>query len=452
MKSINKLCHLILVLFLTSLYAQEDIAITITNSNMGLVREKRVIDLEKGTQQIRLEKIPAEIDPTSVLVENPDNRFKVLEQNYEFDLINVDKLLEKSLGYRIQIAHPEQGILEGTLLASSGQNVVLRDKDQQLQIIPRNDEQRIQLLDYEATSSKFISRPTLVWNVLADKGGEHAINMSYLTSGMDWQADYVGLLNTDDTELSLSAWVTVTNKSGGHYKNARLKLMAGDINVVKESRRSRQQKFQVMAELSAGSGFEEKSFFEYHLYTLGRKTDLMNNQVKQIQLFPETSSEVSKRYRVESDDSDKVKIIVSVKNSKDNNLGIPLPEGRIRVYKSDGDDVEFVGGNMIDHTAKNEKLDIELGSAFDIVSERKVASTDRSMKRVRRQTVEYELRNHKDSEISIEILERVNPYYEVELHKSNVPLVEKEAGFLRFDVTVPADSERAVTIDYSTRW
>ncbi len=452
MKSLNKLCHLTLVVFLTSLYAQEDIAITITNSNLGLVREKRVIDLEKGIQKIRLEKIPAEIDPTSVLVENPDNRFKVLEQNYEFDLINVDKLLEKSLGYRIQIAHPDQGILEGTLLASSGQNVVLCDKDQQLQIIPRNDEQRIQLLDYEATSSNFISRPTLVWNVLADKGGEHAINMSYLTSGMDWQADYVGLLNTDDTELSLSAWVTVTNKSGGHYKNARLKLMAGDINVVKESRRSRQQKFQVVAELSAGSSFEEKSFFEYHLYTLGRKTDLMNNQVKQIQLFPETSSEVSKRYRVESDDSDKVKIIVSVKNSKANNLGIPLPEGRIRVYKSDGDDVEFVGGNMIDHTAKNEKLDIELGSAFDIVSERKVVSTDRSMKRVRRQTVEYELRNHKDSEISIEILERVNAYYEVELHKSNVPLVEKEAGFLRFDVTVPADGQRAVTIDYSTRW
>jgi hypothetical protein len=451
MRNFYKVTVLIQLLCLTSLFAQEDVAITITNANLGLIREDRVVELVKGDQEIRLEKIPAEIDPTSVLIENPDNSFKVLEQNYEFDLINVDKLLNKSLGYRIQISHPQQGTIEGTLLASSNQNIVLRDGDRQLQIIPRNSEQRIQLLDYESTKSNFTSRPTLVWKVISAKSGKHPMNLSYLTSGMDWQADYVGLLNKDDTELSIAAWVTVTNTSGGHYKNAHLKLMAGDINIIKQRRPKYSARVQTMDDLSVG-GFQEKSFFEYHLYTLDRKTDLLNNQVKQIQLFPEVTSSISKRYRVESTDPEKVKIIVSIKNSKENNLGMPLPEGKIRVYKSDGEDIEFVGENLIRHTAKDEQLDVEVGSAFDIVSERKVISTDRKMKRARRHTIEYHLRNHKDSAVTIEILERLSPYYEVELHQSSVPLVEKEAGYLKFNVGIAADQEKILSIDYSTRW
>lgn len=453
MKNISKKIIITVFFFLTFAWGQEEIAVTITNVNMGLVRETRAVDLKKGIQQIELEEIPSEIDPTSVLVESPEKKFEVLEQNYEFDLISVDKLLDKSIGYRIQIVHPGQGTIEGTLLSFSGQNIVMRDRDGQLQVIPRNPEQRLELLDYEKTQSTFTSRPTLVWLVDSRATGNQRMNLSYLTNGMNWRSDYVGLLNKDDTKLSIAGWVTVTNKSGKHFKNTSLKLMAGDINIIERGKRRARPGTQTVEDFMLGAGeMREKSFFDYHLYTLARKTDLLNNQVKQIQLFPEVTSKVTKKYQVESNDPEKVKIVVSVKNSEENNLGKPLPGGRIRIYKSDGEDVEFVGENEIEHTAKDEKIDVEVGAAFDIVSERKVISTDRKLKRSRRQNIEYILRNHKDSAVSIEILERFSPYYEVELHSSSHPLVEKEAGLLKFEISVPEDSEKILNIDYSTRW
>jgi len=439
------------MILVSTLIAQEDIAITVTNANLGLIREKRIIDLKKGIQEISLVEIPSEIDATSVLVENDDKKFKVLEQNYEFDLINVEKLLEKSIGTKIKVIHPQSGTVEGSLLASSRDNIILKDRDNLIQVIPRSKEQSIQLIEYESKGSGFISRPTLVWKVQAGKTGKHRLNMSYLTGGMTWRADYVGLLNDIDTRLSIAGWVTVTNKSGRKYENASLKLMAGDINVVKP-RRPKAQVREMFAQSDAGSGFEEKPFFEYHLYTLDRKTDLQNNQIKQIQLFPEVESNVKKKYQVRSDNPKKVRIVVSLDNSENNNLGIPLPEGRIRIYKSDGEDIEFVGENLIEHTAKNEKLDIELGSAFDIVSERNIISTDRKMKRARRQKVEYIIRNHKDTEVVVEIIERISPYYELELHESTTPVLKKAAGMLKFLVLVPADQEKTLIIDYSTRW
>jgi len=442
---------LIPLLLAASLFAQEKVAITITNANLGLIREQRTIDLKKGIQDVSLQEIPSLIDATSVLVQNKDNGFKVLEQNYEFDLLNVDKLLEKSINSRIKVIHPELGTIEGTLLASSRQDIILRDQDDLIQIISRSDEQSIQLSEFESQGSGLISRPTLVWKVHASEAGKRVMNMSYLTGGMTWRADYVGLLNEDDTQLSIAGWVTVTNKSGRKYNSASLKLMAGDINVVKP-RRAKERVMEFTMQADAGSGFEEKSFFEYHLYTLDRKTDLQNNQVKQIQLFPEVQSRVTKKYQVRSNNPDKVRIIVSMENSKKNNMGMPLPEGRIRIYKSDGSDIEFVGENQIEHTPKDEEIDIELGSAFDIVSERKIISTDRKLKRSRRQKVEFSIRNHKDSEVAVEILERVSPYYEIDLHESTVPILEKDAGSMKFLLRVPADQEKILTIDYSTRW
>jgi hypothetical protein len=227
--------------------------------------------------------------------------------------------------------------------------------------------------------------------------------------------------------------------------------MAGDINILKKRDRIRQKEARAMLD-QVVSDFEAKQFFEYYLYPLKRKTDVLNNQVKQIQLFPEIKSKIKKIYRVESSRADRVSVIVSVKNSKENNLGFALPAGRIRIYKSDKTDLEFIGENNIKHTAKDEKLDIEVGAAFDIVSERKVISTDRKIKRSRRQNIEYHLRNHKDSDVQIEIIERVSPYYEIELHSSSERISEKEAGFMKFLITVPSNQEKILSIDYSTSW
>jgi hypothetical protein len=455
MKNLNSRlisCVIIFTLIIISAgYSQEEIAITVTNSNLGLVKEQRNLDLKKGVHTINLEDIPSGIQPSSVLIESKDQAFTVLEQNYEYDLINVDKVLNKSLNQQIWLVHPEQGKISGELLSASSANLILIDDEDNLQIIPRNKEQKIYLKDYSQKKSSFITKPTLVWKVNAKKTGKHRAQISYLSKGLNWQADYVGLLNDKDTEMTLACWVTVRNTSGKSFKNTRLKLMAGDLNILKEKRLHRAPKTMAMAD-AAPPAFKEKAFFEYHLYSLQRLTDLGNNQVKQIQLFPETQSKIKKIYRINSKYGNKIAVIVSIKNSKECNLGFALPAGTIRLYKEDGKDLEFIGENRIKHTAKDEELEIKVGEAFDIVAERNILSTQRPSKRSKKQTVEYKIRNHKDENIEVEIIEGISSYRETKLISSNYKLIEKRADYFKFKIPVKANDESILTLEYTTNW
>jgi hypothetical protein len=433
------------------LCAQEETAITVTNQNLGLVKESRKLDLKNGSQTINLMDIPSAIDATSLLIESPDNSFVVLEQNYEYDLMSVDKALNKALEQQIWIAHPAQGMVSGKLLAVSGENIMLLDDEGSLQIIPRNDEQKILLKDYSKQHTSFITRPTLVWKVDASKSGQRAAQISYLTGGLTWQADYVGRLNEDDSKLTLAGWVTVTNESGKAFLDARLKLLAGDINVVKEMRgRRREEGLKMMA--IAEQQFEEKEFFEYHLYSLQRKTDLANNQVKQIQLIPETTAGVKKVYQIDSHRGNDVSVIVTFKNTKDNGLGMALPAGKIRLYKADGADLEFIGEDRIDHTPKDETLNISVGKAFDIIAERNTTETQRPSRQSIQQKVEYVVRNHKDSDIEVEIIERLNTYQQTKLLSGNIQPKEKRADYFKFALPVKAQAEGVLKIEYMTSW
>ena len=434
------------------LFAQQDVAITVTNSNIALVKEARRMNLQKGVQQIHLVDIPSGIRPASVLVESRNRAFDVLEQNYEYDLINVGKVLEKSLDQQVQLIHPELGAQSGKLLSAASDNLMLLDDDGSLQIIPRSDKLKIYLKDYSKQKNNFITRPTLVWKVDSRKKGEQPLQISYLTGGLDWQADYVGRLNEKDTKLALACWVSVKNHSGKTFKNARLKLLAGDIQVVQRRRERRSAAMQPVAEFAKAPSFTEKSFFEYHLYTLQRKTDLKNNQNKQIQLFPETESPVKKIYRIDSKRDNKVRVMLSFKNSEENNLGLPLPAGDIRLYKSDGADLEFVGADKIEHTPRDEKLEISVGSAFDIVAERNIIKSSRPTKRSRSQTIEYKIRNHKKETVQVEVVQRLSSYQENKLLDYNHKLTEKKADYFKFKVTVKADGEATLHYEYLSSW
>jgi len=452
MKNLSKAALLFLMAAVTVLQAQEQTSVMISNADIGLVKEVRSLTFKKGRQSIDLQDIPQWIDPTSVLVESPDNAFSVLEQNYEFDLLNVDKILQKAIEQRIQLVHPDLGLLQGKLLSVSASSIVLLDDEGKLQIVPRGDQLKIMLSDYDKRRNDFVTRPTLVWQVRADKSGRHNAQISYLTKKINWRADYVAKLNEHDTKMTLACWVTIDNRSGKTYRDAKIKLLAGDIHLAPQAQNRRYRTMEISAMAAAPKSFQEKSFFEYHLYTLQWPATIKNNQVKQIQLFPETTSKISKIFRVDSHLGEGVHVIVTMQNTRQNNLGMALPGGVIRLYKADGTDLQFIGEDAVKHTPKDEKIDIRVGKAFDVVAERRQTNSKKITGRTRERSVEFSIRNHKKKDIMVEIVERVSAYQENKLVKSNYQPVETQAGFFKFKIPVKAGKENKLKITYVTSW
>ncbi len=441
-----------LLIAVSPAFGQQNLSLTVTNQNLALVREVRLLELNEGRQDFKLRDIPEQIIPSSILIDRKNGEFQVLEQNYEYDLMNVDKVLDKSIDQQVKIVHPEQGVMSGKLLSASSGHVILLDQENQLQIIPRNDEQKIYLQDYDQQQNQFVTKPTLFWLVDAQQSGQQEARLVYLSRGVNWEASYVGRLNDDDSELKLACWVTLENKSGKAYRDVRLKLMAGDLNLGQQKKRRQPEMLMAMARQAQESGFEEKAFFEYHLYTLQRRTTIENNQIKQIELFPESTGAVNKLYRVDSQGAEEVNVLISFKNTEENNLGIPLPAGTLRLYKSDGEDMEFIGQDEIDHTPKNEDLEVRVGQAFDIVSERNVKSTRRPTKRTEEKVIVYNIRNHKEEDVKVEIIERVSPYQENKLISSSIEPFEVKAGFFKFKVPVKANGETELRMETLRKW
>jgi hypothetical protein len=432
----------------------QDISITVTNQNLALVREERTLSLDKGKSTVEVTDVPGLIDATSVHIKGLDNQFSVLEQNFEYDLMDANKVLNKSLGKTVMISHPESGTVKGELLFSDGSNAILKTTEGELRIIPRNDEQQVILEEYDPAKSGLIIKPTLVWELQSDKKKKTKTKISYLTRGLNWHAEYVAILNKDDSELDLSSWVSLDNKSGKTYENTSLKLMAGDLNLISQfnGRGGRFDQYESMAK-SAAPQFTEKEFFEYHLYTLGRKTTIKNNQTKQVQLFDPTTADCKKIYNYNfQKDAKKVRVLVNFKNEKSNGLGIPLPKGKVRIFKKDDDDMEFIGEDLIDHTPKDEELKLEIGKAFDIRAERKVTEKNRLNNRSEKQKIEIVIRNHKDDDIDVLVTEPIGGYRTWEIIKSTHKVKSKDASKAEFLVPVKADGESTFTYEVMFNW
>lgn len=453
-----KLKHLITVLGCLTMIAQtvfsqqEEVAITVYNNNLALVKDRRIIDLKSGVNPLEFMDVAARIDPTSVHFKSitaPD-QVAILEQNYEFDLVNTTKLLEKYVDQEITVITKESAYM-GTLLSGAQSQIMLREKSGTIRVI-NND--AILNLEFPKLPDGLITRPTLVWLLENKKPGKHETQVSYLTDGIKWHAEYIAVSLKNDTDLELSGWVSIDNRSGATYEDAKLKLVAGDVNRVQErALRPMAKKIDMgLAASLAAPQFEEKEFFEYHLYTLQRSATVKDNQIKQISLFPSAETKVKKIFTYDSNYPDKVRVNLEFKNSKEAGLGMPLPEGKIRVYKEDEADksLEFIGEDKIKHTPKDEKVRIYLGNAFDIVGERIQTDQRQLGNRSREQSYEIKLRNHKKEAVQVVVVEHA--WGDWEIRQSSRKYNKKDASTIEFTVDVPKDGEAVVTYTIVTRW
>ena len=432
--------------------SQKDVMITIYNGNLGLVRDAREIRLPAGVTDVQWKDVAAAIDPTTVHLKSLTDpaALRILEQNYEYDLVSSAKLLEKYVGRKVRLYGGDGTFVEGTLLSTNGP---VFDINGQIHL---GHHGRIVL---PALPENLVSQPTLVWLLRNQLDRMQRVEASYLTNGITWRADYVLVLNPGDTKSDLTGWVTVDNKSGATYANAALKLVAGDVNRAADLRRD-QRAMELGAKAAspaaARQDFASEGLFEYHLYTLDGRTTIKDNQTKQLTLMSAAEVPVKKHliYYGAQDyyrnsygmpvSNQKVGAYLEIRNSKENRLGLPLPKGKVRVYKADtGGSQQFVGEDWIDHTAKDEKVKIKLGNAFDVVAER----TQKDWRKIAGNLYEVEweisLRNHKTEAQTITVIEPVPGDWQV--LTSTHAWDKVEAHTLKFEVPVPKESSAKIT-------
>jgi hypothetical protein len=431
---------------------RESVAVTVYNNNLGVVRDVRRANVNKGTNEIRLRDVPSQIDPTTVKITSPKHpdAVGVIEQNYEYDLVNQYKLLEKYIDQTINVIDEKGTTISGTLLAVEMEKLTLQTGNG-ITMLPNLTRYSINVPKLPAG---LITKPTLVWKLESDQNlSNEPLEVLYQTGGISWHAEYVAALSEEDKKLDLTGWVSVENTSGATFENAKLKLVAGSINratpppmpmydmVYKES---------MGRAASVAPQFEERGMFEYHLYDLGRQTTLQNNQVKQIALLEANGVNATKKYSYRGGRN--VEVTVEFENKQTNNMGMPLPEGIVRVMKKDKDgSLEFVGEDRIKHTPRDETITLKVGDAFDILGERVITDSRNLGQYSNQQTVEITLKNRKDTDEKIEIVENVGTNWEV-IRKSH-EFTKKDAQTIVFPVTVKARSEQKVTytILYSYR-
>lgn len=427
-------------------YADENY-ITIYNKDLGLVKQTRILAIKKASLPLKFTDVAAKLIPTSVHLKSVGGSkdFRVLEQNFEYDLVNSDKILEKYIDHPVEIINENGEYLKGVLLSKEGKSLVLKT-DEGIKIVAWNDRMSISVKELP---EGLITRPTLIWEISGYQEGQQTLEVSYLTKGMNWQAEYVGVLDEKSTQINLDAWVSINNQCGATFEDSHLKLVAGEIHRAPEPK-ERYLKPQMMmaAEAVTVEGFEEREFFEYHIYDLDRLTTIKNNQMKQISLFPSTEVSCSKKFYYNATrDAKKVEVKIVFKNDEKSGLGRPLPAGVFRIYQKDQNSLEFVGEDRIDHTPRNEEVKLTVGKAFDLVGERKILEKKKISNRSEKQTVEIELRNNKEKEDVNIIIEEYMYYYSWEIEESNFPFTKKDAYHAEFNIPVKANS--TVTVNYS---
>jgi hypothetical protein len=430
---------------------ESKIAITIYNQNLALVKDLRDLSFQRGRNEIKFTDVAAQIDPTSVHFKSLDypDKINLLEQNYQFDLVSSDKILEKYMDKEIQIKVKGEKIYQGQLLSYSD-NLTLKEKDGGIRIVNRSE---VLDLYFPSLPEGLITRPTLVWLLESDISGKQKAEVSYLTSGINWHAEYVGVADKNDRTLEIGGWVSIDNKSGATYKDAKMKLIAGEIHRVEERRAvPMMAKGLALEAAMAEVPFEEKPFFEYHLYTLTRLSTIKDNEIKQITLFPNQRVNVNKLFIYDgAREAKKVKVNLEFINSQKEGLGIPLPKGKIRVYKEDVDkSLEFVGEDLIDHTPKDEKVRVYLGNAFDIVGERTRTNYNKISDDVWEESYQIKIRNHKEERIEVLVVEHLYYYAEWKITKSNFDYIKKDAQTIEFKLPVEGDGE--TILNYTVRY
>jgi hypothetical protein len=446
---------------------QKEVAVTVYNQNLGLVRDVRRLQLPSGDFDLRFMDIAAKVNPATVHIvsETAPHDLDVLEQNYEYDLLSPDKLLDKYVGREVTLVqfHSENNStrevdIKATLLADNDNQPVWRVGDQIVTGIGRD---RIIFPDVPAN---LYSKPTLIWLLSNRQAGPQTVEASYLTDDMNWSADYVLTLANTEKTADLNGWVTVVNNSGTEFRNALLQLVAGAVNVVPRAPRPGPMLQMRAMAAPAPPQFAQENISEYHLYTMDRRTTLQNNESKQISLLEAANFPIEKDYEVNGQSyyyqqqmtpgqpaKDPVEVHLKFKNSQSSSLGMPLPAGTVRVYQADSKGrMQFVGEDHIDHTPKDEKLDLHIGNAFDIVEERKQTDYQRIDRHTTETAFEIRLRNHKSEAVTVEVNEPIGGDWTIT--ESSFKYEKTSASSARFMVPVPANGEAVLTYRVQTRW
>jgi hypothetical protein len=453
----------------TSLKDQQSLAVTIYNSNLALVKDQREVKLPNGLCQLAFTEVSAQIRPETALLRNltSPKGFWIAEQNFDFDLLTPQKLLEKYVGEKVEVISLKpkadgDGQIEirekATVLSTNG-GAVLQFADRIETSIPGR-------IVYPSVPGNLRARPTLVMNLNSSASSSQKLELSYLTGGLTWRADYAASLSPDEKHMDINGWVTLTNQSGTTYPNATLQLVAGNVNIVSREMARARTDLVITAMAPAAPQMQQESLFDFHLYTLDRPTTLKENQTKQVALLSASNVPIRKEYLLtgssyyyysssQGDIGSKlpVGVFILFDNKESSSMGKPLPGGIIRAYKKDSrGGVQFIGEDSISHTPKNEEVRLKLGDAFDVTANRKQTDFKKlpetsKFKNVFESAYEIEIKNAKNEAVTVTVLEPMPGDWEI-VEKSH-PFAKEASDKAKFTVNVPADG--SATLKYRAR-
>ena len=441
---------------------QQAVSVTIYNQNLALVKDRRTISVPQGTQTLAFREVSARIKPETALMDGM--HLAVVEQNFEYDLLTPQSLLQKYVGREVTMVrrHPatnEEQSVQAKVL-SAGNGVVL-------QVGNRIETEVTGRLVYPDVPATLRDRPTLTMLVESAKAGTREVELSYLTGGLSWQANYVAELNAGDDRLNLSGWVTLTNESGAQYPDARLQLVAGDVHIAQQALEPRPMRIEAMAATPAPApkAMKEEALFAYHLYTVERPTTLRENQKKQVALLQADAVKCRKEFLLKGQDyyfssqvgeigrKIKAAVYVELSNDKESGLGQPIPGGIFRVYKKDNNGFQqFVGEDRVDHTPEKERIRLHLGEAFDVTADKHQADFKKIKGTTTSNSVyesEYVIRvnNAQQEAVTVKVQEPIPG--EWEMVSESIKHVKDSAHMASWLVTVP--SKETVTLTYRVR-
>ncbi|MEM1117690.1 MAG: hypothetical protein AAF845_13875 [Bacteroidota bacterium] len=407
--------------------SREAVSLTVYNGGFAVVREVRPLVLQRGVQALRFEGVPAQIDPTSLSLASLSNpgALSVVEQNYQYNLISTNNVLDAAVGQRIRLVRDLGDRIvteEGVLLSQPSQGRIVRLDDGRVLVNPAGTIELLELPD------GLLSRPSLLWRLASERDGQQQVEARYLTEGITWKADYVAVVNEAETAVDVTGWVTLQNQSGAAYPEAALQLIAGDVRRVQPQggRGLAVQEDMVFQARLAAAPPQQEAFFEYHLYTFPNPTTIEENETKQLELLSAADVGTSRRLILDGSGSYfpffrsrrpgaggatnevSAAVVLEVENTESNNMGMPLPAGTVRVYKADArGNLQFLGEDRIGHTPRGETVRLYVGDAFDVVGTRREVENRRLSDRVREIVVEVEVRNRKQTATEVDVVERV---------------------------------------------
>lgn len=444
----------------TTIADQKDVAVTAYNNGLALVRDTRAVKLPSGESMLQFEDVAQQIRPETVGLKSKsaEGSVAILEQNYEYDLISPNKLMEKYVGKKVKLQNFNSELTSGTVeaeLLSMNEGPVYKVGNEIFLGYPGN-------VVLPEIPENLIAKPSLIWT-LNNTAADQTLEVTYLTNGVSWSADYVITLAKEETSLGVAGWVTMNNESGATFTNAQLKLVAGEVNIAPPVAGRMLMAMEAKAMPAAAPPMpQEEAFAEYHLYTMPRRTTIKQNQSKQLALLNGENVKCGKKYEYRGQEyfysqqvpptgEEHVGVYLEFRNEEKNGLGMPLPAGVMRVYQEDSEGMlQFAGEDRIKHTPKDENVRLRLGEAFDVIGERVQKEYQVIGTNVHESAYEIALRNHKETDITIDVVEPMPGDWRI-LEKSH-EFVKKDARTAVFSIPVPKDGEVKLTYRVQVRY